>query len=85
MAVKFEKISDKSYLLDVRGYVCPHPQMYTKKAMEKIPSDTILKVILDNPSSSEGIHELAKVEGYEILEYSEDQGIFTFLLKKVKQ
>ena len=36
MAVKFEKTSDGEYMLDVTTYVCPHPQMYTKKALHKL-------------------------------------------------
>ena len=33
--MNFEKTSDGKYNLDVKGYVCPHPQIYTKKALEK--------------------------------------------------
>ena len=45
--MKFEKVSDGQYLLDVGGYVCPHPQIYTKKALSKINSGDHLKVIFD--------------------------------------
>ncbi len=34
--MNFEKQSDGHYSLDVKGYVCPHPQIYTKKALSKI-------------------------------------------------
>ena len=36
MAMKFEKTGEGTYVLDVCGYVCPHPQLYTKKSLEKI-------------------------------------------------
>ena len=36
MAMKFEKNADGTYMLDVCGYVCPHPQIYCKKSIEKI-------------------------------------------------
>jgi len=35
MAMKFEK-KNGGYLLDVQGYVCPHPQLYTKKALKNM-------------------------------------------------
>ncbi|QWK19328.1 MAG: sulfurtransferase TusA family protein [Hydrogenobacter thermophilus] len=82
MAVKFEKLSESKYFLDVRGYVCPHPQMYTKKAMEKIPRDACLEVVLDNPSSCESIFDLCKIEGYKIVDYKEEGGVFRFQLCK---
>jgi tRNA 2-thiouridine synthesizing protein A len=80
MAVKFEKLSESKYFLDVRGYVCPHPQMYTKKAMEKMPTEACLEVVLDNPSSCESIFDLCKIEGYKIVEYNEEGGVFRFLI-----
>jgi tRNA 2-thiouridine synthesizing protein A len=36
MAMKFEKTGEGTYLLDVCGYVCPHPQIYCKKSLEKM-------------------------------------------------
>ena len=54
MAMKFEKVSDGKYMLDVCGYVCPHPQIYTKKSLEKIDEGDILELVFDNPSSGDG-------------------------------
>ena len=36
MAAKFDKLDEGKYQLDVRGMTCPHPQLYTKKSLEKI-------------------------------------------------
>ena len=36
MGMKFEKTDEGRYRLNVNGYVCPHPQIYTKKALEKL-------------------------------------------------
>ena len=49
--MKFEKQGEGLYRLDVTGYVCPHPQLYTKKALEKIASGDVLELVFDNPSS----------------------------------
>ena len=82
MAVKFEKKEEGVYMLDVTGYVCPHPQLYTKKALEKLQSGEILEVIFDNPSSSESISAMCDSNGNEIIDKIMDGGKFTFKIKK---
>ncbi|MDP2167135.1 MAG: sulfurtransferase TusA family protein [Thermodesulfovibrionales bacterium] len=39
--------------LDVLGRVCPYPLVLTKKAVEKLSSGQILKVLCDAPASAE--------------------------------
>ena len=66
--MKFEKTGDNTYSLDVCGYVCPHPQMYTKKSLQKMEEGDILSLIFDNPSSKETIIQMVEAQGDEILE-----------------
>ncbi len=68
MAVRFEKVSEGVYVLDVQGYVCPHPQIYTKKALEKLKEGEVLELMFDNPSSGESIVAMCEAAGNEILE-----------------
>lgn len=82
MAVKFEKKGENSYLLDVTGYVCPHPQLYTKKALQKMKENDILEIIFDNPSSGESISSMCDRTGDEILEKNLNNGVFNFTIKK---
>jgi tRNA 2-thiouridine synthesizing protein A len=74
MAVKFEKVRDGLYMLDVQGYVCPHPQIYTKKALEKLKSGEELELTFDNPSSGESIMAMCQTQGDEIVEQSQQAG-----------
>jgi tRNA 2-thiouridine synthesizing protein A len=39
--------------LDVLGRVCPYPLVLTKKAVEKMESGQVLKVLCDAPASAE--------------------------------
>lgn len=71
MAVKFEKKSEGIFVLNVKGYVCPHPQLYTKKALEKMKQGEILEVLFDNPSSGESIMAMCQASGDEIVEKGE--------------
>ena len=74
MPVKFEKVSDGRYLLDVQGYVCPHPQIYTKKALEKLRPGEELDLLFDNPSSGESIIAMCEADGNEITEKNHQAG-----------
>lgn len=68
--MKFTKLDDGSYELDVIGYSCPHPQLYTLKSMEKLQDGMVLNVLIDNPSSVESVSQACDKKGYAILETS---------------
>jgi len=82
MAVKFEKKNEKTYSLDVCGYVCPHPQIYTKKSLEKIGSGDVLEVIFDNPSSGETIVQMCESAGHQILGKKQEGGKLIYTIQK---
>ena len=79
--MKYEK-KDDGYYLDVQGYVCPHPQLYTKKALKNMDSGEVLEVLFDNPSSSESISAMCDASGNEIIHKMEENGKFTWKIKK---
>lgn len=82
MAIKFDKKSDGIYSLDCSGYVCPHPQIYTKKMLERIKPGEILEVVFDNPSSSESISAMCVASGNEIIERIAQGGKYIYKIKK---
>ena len=82
MAVKFEKKDDGTYMLDVCGYVCPHPQIYTKKSIEKINSGDVVEVVFDNPSSGETIIQMCESQGHEVMEQKKEEGKLIYVIKK---
>lgn len=82
MAVKFEKVGEGDFLLDVTGYVCPHPQMYTKKVMGKLASGDVLTLLFDNPSSGESIIAMCESEGDEFIDRIDEGGTFRWLIRK---
>ncbi len=82
MAMKFEKKSEGNYMLDVCGYVCPHPQIYCKKSLEKIGEGEVLEMIFDNPSSAETIVQMLDQAGHELVEKKNEGGKIIFKIKK---
>jgi len=80
--VKLTQKGNGTYELDVKGYVCPHPQLYALKSLDKLQPGNILEVVFDNPSSSETITMACNKKGYKILGKSADGGIFKMTIQK---
>ncbi|HEY8540896.1 MAG TPA: sulfurtransferase TusA family protein [Pseudothermotoga sp.] len=57
--------------IDVRGEVCPVPDVETKRALKGMKSGEILEVWIDYPMSKERIPESVKKMGHEVLEIEE--------------
>ncbi|MBI2527270.1 MAG: sulfurtransferase TusA family protein [Candidatus Rokubacteria bacterium] len=85
MAMKFEKRADGEFLLDVRGYVCPHPQLYTKKALDKMQEGDTLELVFDNPSSAESIAAMCDTTGDEIVGRAMEKGTYTWKIRKTSE
>ncbi len=80
--MKFAKRDDGVYVLDVKGYVCPHPQIYTKKALSKVQSGDVIEVVFDNPSSGESIAAMCETTGDEIINRKQESGQFIWDIEK---
>jgi tRNA 2-thiouridine synthesizing protein A len=80
--VKFEKTGDNTYSLDVCGYVCPHPQLYCKKSLQKMEEGDILTLVFDNPSSKETIIQMIDAQGDEVIEEKTEGGKIFMTIEK---
>lgn len=63
---KVEKIGEELYRLDVRGLVCPYPQLLVTRALNNLPQNALLEVILDNPPSVRDIPPILEGKGYKV-------------------
>jgi TusA-related sulfurtransferase len=54
-------------VLDVRGEVCPYPDVKTKKKIKGMKSGEILEVLIDYPLSAERIPRSVEKQGHEVL------------------
>ena len=70
--------------LDVMGRVCPYPLLLTKKALEKLSSGQILKVMTDAPASAEdSIPRYCEKGGFVMESVKiEDKGMWELYIKK---
>ena len=69
-------------VLDAKGLSCPLPILKTKKAVEALSKDQVLKVETTDPGSKNDMAAWAKRTGNEIVKVEEDSGTFTFFIKK---
>jgi tRNA 2-thiouridine synthesizing protein A len=70
--------------LDTLGRVCPYPLLLTKKAIEKLSSGQVLKVLCDAPASAEdSIPRYCEKNnfGFESVKV-EDKGMWELYIKK---
>ena len=70
--------------LDVLGRVCPYPLVLTKKAMEKLASGEVLKVLCDAPASAEdSIPKFCEKQGFELETVKSGDANWEIFIKKV--
>ena len=59
-----QKTGENRYTLDVRGQVCPYPELFTLKVFQRLAPDDTLEVIVDNPPSTRDIPITLEKKGY---------------------
>ena len=70
--------------LDLTGHLCPIPVHETRRAMGLCSDDDVLEVISDDPESLHDIPALCERKGYHCQVHRESEGIFTFIVSKLK-
>ncbi|HEX9810720.1 MAG TPA: sulfurtransferase TusA family protein [Burkholderiales bacterium] len=68
--------------LDVRGLDCPLPILKTKKALNSMSSGQTIRVRATDRASVLDFKAFSAQTGHALLESSEAEGVFTFLIKK---
>ena len=77
-----EDINKFDDILDCVGLYCPVPIFETRKKMDVLKKGQILKMMADDPGSKPDMESWAKQTKNELLNVVEEDGIFTFYLKK---
>jgi TusA-related sulfurtransferase len=70
--------------LDVRGEVCPYPEVMTQKKVKGMKSGEILEILVDYPLSAERIPEAVKKMGHEVLKVDKTEASEWKILIKIK-
>jgi tRNA 2-thiouridine synthesizing protein A len=68
--------------LDTKGMNCPLPILKAKKAIKDLDSGETLQVLSTDPGSVKDFEAFCRSTGNELLDSSEADGIFTYMIKK---
>ena len=68
--------------LDTKGLNCPMPVLKTKKALKGLSAGDTLEVESTDPGSIKDLESLCRSTGNEMVETSEADGIYKYLIKK---
>ncbi len=70
--------------LDLRGEVCPYPDVKSKRKVKKMKSGEVLEIIIDYPLSAERVPETMESMGHEVLSAEKTGTSEWTILVKVK-
>lgn len=68
--------------LDAKGLSCPLPVVKARLEIEKLNDGEVLQVIATDPGSVADFESWSKMTGNELLESTEHDGVFTYLIRK---
>lgn len=70
------------HTLDAKGLNCPLPILKARKALKEVPTNGTLEILATDPGSVADFEAFCRQTGNELMEHSEDDGIYRFLIKK---
>ncbi|MGZ8630397.1 MAG: sulfurtransferase TusA family protein, partial [Actinomycetota bacterium] len=68
---------------DARGQSCPGPLVSLAKALKDAQGGDLLELLATDPGSRSDVPSWAEISGTELLESSESDGEFRYLIRKV--
>jgi tRNA 2-thiouridine synthesizing protein A len=69
-------------LLDAKGLNCPLPILKAKKALKDVPPGGTLEILATDPGAVADFAAFCRTTGNELVEHSEEGGVYRFLLRK---
>jgi tRNA 2-thiouridine synthesizing protein A len=68
--------------LDAKGLSCPLPVVKARLEIDKLGSGDVLQVTATDPGSVADFESWTKMSGHELLESHEEDGVYTYLIRK---
>jgi tRNA 2-thiouridine synthesizing protein A len=68
--------------LDAKGLSCPLPVVKARLEIDKLGAGDVLQVLATDPGSVADFDNWAKMSGHELLESKQDDGVYSYLIKK---
>jgi tRNA 2-thiouridine synthesizing protein A len=68
--------------VDARGQSCPGPLVALHQALRHAARGDLLELLATDPGSRSDVPSWAQLSGNELLEASEDDGVFRYVIRK---
>ena len=68
--------------VDTKGLNCPIPILRAKKAIVELNTGEVLEVLATDAGAVKDFEAFSRATGHELMEWTEDSGVFRFLVKK---
>jgi len=69
-------------VLDAKGLNCPLPILKAKKALQSLPAGGTLEILSTDAGSVADFAAFCRTTGNELVEQGEQDGVYTFLIRK---
>ena len=70
------------HTLDAKGLNCPLPILKAKKALKEVAIGGTLEILATDPGAVADFEAFCRTTGNELVEHSEEGGVYRFVLKK---
>lgn len=71
-----------STVLDTKGFNCPIPVLKTRRSMRNLEIGDELTVLATDPASQIDMRHYCNTAGHEMVDASEEDGVFTYVIRK---
>jgi tRNA 2-thiouridine synthesizing protein A len=69
------------HTLDAKGLNCPLPILKARKALKEVPAGGTLEILATDPGSVADFEAFCRQTGNELVEHSEEDSVYRFLIK----
>ncbi|MDJ0939880.1 MAG: sulfurtransferase TusA family protein [Woeseiaceae bacterium] len=69
------------HTLDAKGLNCPLPILKARKALKEVPSGGTLEILATDPGSVADFEAFCRQTGNELVEHSQNDSVYRFLIK----
>ena len=71
-----------STILDTKGFNCPIPVLKARRAMRGLDVGDELNLLATDPASMIDVPHFCNTTGHELIDSSEEDGVFTYRIRK---
>ncbi|HET9725014.1 MAG TPA: sulfurtransferase TusA family protein [Actinomycetota bacterium] len=68
--------------LDLKGLSCPLPIVKTAQAMKEVDTGELVEALATDPGSVADFNAWCKSTGHELVEQSDEGGVFRFVIRR---